>query len=136
VTGRNYARGDEYPNEGFLQAAIETYFKGYERIAGGDADLACRDCETGEVWIVEVKGLTSAVGLDFRTGLGQLLQRMNDAEAHYAMAVPNLRSFISQCRRVPEWVRRALRMHWLVVDRDGAVTVYSPDAPIDSPGSQ
>ncbi len=134
MTRRAYARGVEFPNEGFVQAAVEEHFRarGCEFLPSGDADLACRDPSTRVIWIVEAKGLTSAVGLDFRTGLGQLIQRMSEPGRRYAVAVPNLPSFITQCRQVPDWVRVALGIHWLIVHSDQSVREYGPDESLPS----
>jgi hypothetical protein len=117
---RRYPRGPEYPNEGFIQVAIETHFQGagfeVQKKKGvqkenGDPDLICRDSRSAQRWVIEAKGETKNIGLDFRTGLGQLMQRMDDESAHYALAVPNLPSFVTQCRFVPQRVRRAMRLH-------------------------
>src|SRR5436309_15921785 len=67
-----YQLGDEFPREGFVQAALEQHFAACERVEAGWADLACVD-ENGVRWVIEAKGETSDTGLDFRTGLGQLL---------------------------------------------------------------
>jgi hypothetical protein len=73
----------EFPNEGFVQRAIETFFEGqgYCRKVAKDTDLVCE--RAGERWAIEAKGVTASVGLDFRTGLGQLVQRMDDAGTKY-----------------------------------------------------
>jgi hypothetical protein len=137
MTPRAYARGVEFPHEGFVQGVLEAHFSacGYDPLPSGDADFACIHPTTGECWVIEAKGLTSAVGLDFRTGLGQLLQRMTSPGKQYAVAVPDLPSFISQCRQVPDWVRVALGLHWLVIASDRTVKVYKPDEPVGQPAS-
>lgn len=86
-----FPRGNEFPNEGFVQQAIETYFTslGYELLEEGFIDLACRHPETGHRWIVEAKGHSSSVGVDFNTCLGQILKRMGDEEsAAFGVAMP------------------------------------------------
>jgi len=135
MTRRAYKRGVEFPHEGFVQAAIEAHFStcGYATLPSGDPDLACTHPETGVSWVIEAKGLTSDVGLDFRTGLGQIIQRMTVPGNRYAVAIPDLHSFVSQCRKVPDWVRAALGLHWLVVASDGTVREYQPDEPLPSP---
>ena len=91
-----YPRGDKFPNEGFVQRAIEAYFTnlGFELERSGYSDLVCKREDTGECWVVEAKGLTTEVGLDFRTGLGQLIQRMTDDHCNYGLAVPQIDEFI------------------------------------------
>ncbi|MCI0575046.1 MAG: hypothetical protein L0331_02425, partial [Chloroflexi bacterium] len=69
----NYSRGSEFPHEEFVQRAIESYFSAlcFKEEVGGHADLVCANSETGERWLVEAKGLTTQVGLDFRTILSR-----------------------------------------------------------------
>lgn len=124
-----YLRGGDFPHEGFVQRAIEGYFSGlcFKAETGGHADLVCAHSETGERWLVEAKGLTKAVGLDFRTGLGQLVQRMADESCNYAVAVPDIPQFVKQCRAVSTGVRRKLRIHWLLVGPDGSVRRVDPE---------
>ena len=73
------------------------------------------------------EGVTSAVGLDFRTGLGQLLQGMTDDSVKYAVAVPGVEKFIKQCSRVSPWVRQTLGLYWLFVNSAGQVKVVGPE---------
>jgi len=81
---------------------------------------------TERPWQIEAKGTTSQVGLDFRTGLGQLLQRM-DGSARYGLAVPDTLAFRRQCRAVSSWARQAIGLHWLLVDAAGSVRLITPD---------
>lgn len=119
----------EFPREAFVQQAIAAHFTalGFQTETGGYSDLVCHSVERGERWVIEAKGQTGAVGLDFRTGLGQVLQAMGDPSYLYGVAVPNTPQFIAQCRKVSEWVRSALRLHWLLVESDGSVTVIKPE---------
>jgi hypothetical protein len=80
----------------------------------------------GQRWIIEAKGETTQVGLDFRTGLGQLLQNMGDERTRYGLAIPDTPRFAAQTARVSTWSRRALRLHWLVVSANGAVRIDGP----------
>jgi hypothetical protein len=120
-----YQLGDEFPREGFVQAAIEQHFGACERVEAGWADLACVD-ENGLRWVIEAKGETSDTGLDFRTGLGQLLQGMQGPEARYALAMPDTLKFARQRERVSGRVRTALGLNWILVDEHGAVTIVAP----------
>jgi hypothetical protein len=126
---RRYHKTNEFPNEAFVQQANEVYFteQGFQIEHGGYSDLVCRDVKRGQKWIIEVKGQTSAVRLDFRTGLGQLLQDMQDPKALYDLAVPNIPAFVEQCRRVSDWVRQTLYLHWLLIESDGEVTMIPAD---------
>jgi hypothetical protein len=127
-----FRRGTSFPNEGFVQAAIERHFadQGFSRLHEGNADLVCRHPTSGEEWLVEAKGETTSVGLDFRTGLGQLLQQMGAATRRYAVAVPETSEFIRQCRQVPNRVRVVLQIHWLIIDAGGSVRIVSPGEPL------
>jgi hypothetical protein len=128
VTGVRFRLNTEFPTEGFVQGCVERYFAehGYECIGLGTADYAGVHPTSGERWIVEAKGETAAVGLDFRTALGQLLQTMDEASARYGVAVPLTPKFLRQLRRVPDRVRTALHLHWLIVDETGGVTMIAP----------
>lgn len=128
VKTKTYRLGTEFPYEGFVQTAIEAHFvqRGFTLETNTHADLLCAHSETGERWLIEAKGVTSAIGLDFRIGLGQLVQRMTDAPAKYGIAVPDVERFLNQCRLVGTWVRERLGLHWLVVSQDGSVRTVSP----------
>lgn len=118
-----FKRGTEWPNEGFVQSAIEAFFRagGFEVGEHRTIDLVCSHPVSGVKWRVEAKGLTSAVGLDFRTGLGQLIQGMEEPGVEYALAVPDIPQFRKQVRAVPTRVVEALKIHWLFVQPDGSV---------------
>ena len=118
-----FKRGIEWPNEGFIQGAIEEYFLagGFEIEKHRTIDLVCVHPTTGVKWRVEAKGLTTAVGLDFRTGLGQLLQGMKVQGIHYGLAVPDIPQFRRQVLEVPPWVVDALGINWLFVQQDRTV---------------
>lgn len=122
--------GYEFPNEGFVQCAIETFFtsNGYRLLDEGYTDLACAHSETGERWLVEAKGKSMAIGTDFNSGLGQLLKRMRDEEsAHFGLAMPDIPAYRRQVDQVSARVRRALELHWLFVAEDGAVQIIKPE---------
>jgi hypothetical protein len=129
TNSRRFHKANEFPNEAFVQQAIEAYFteQGFQLENEGYSDLVCRDVKRGQKWIIEAKGQTSAIGLDFRTGLGQLLQAMQDSAALYGLAMPNTPAFVEQCRKVSDWVRLSLRLHWLLIGPDRAVRVIPPD---------
>lgn len=124
-----YKRGFDFPNEGFVQRAIEEYFykMGYMQINERYSDFVCINPNNNEKWVVEAKGETKAIGLDFRTCLGQLIQRIDSRNTRYAIALPNIISYINQCKAVKQWVRKELQIYWLFVDEDGKVKVLSPE---------
>lgn len=128
-----YQRGFDFPHEGFVQTEITDYFRdrGYTILEEGFTDLVCV-CETRKCkWIIEAKGVTASTGLDFRTGLGQLIQGMEEEGVNYAIAVPEVEQFLKQCSRVTAWVRRALNLHFLLIDEHGRVRIVYPHDDLD-----
>lgn len=120
--------GDQFPREAFVQKNIERHFSelGFTSFHYSFTDLACQNHETGETWIIEAKGETSATGLDFRTGLGQLLQSMQDKSFRYGIAVPKTEKFKNQVARLSDWVRYNLCLHIIYVDENGTVEILDP----------
>lgn len=123
-----FKRGTEFPNEGFVHAAIQAHFRraGYDQVAGGNVDFSFVRESDGTSWLIEAKGETAARGTDFQTGLGQLLQRMKEPSTTYALALPNTPEFVTLCSSVSLWVRARLGIHWLWVAENGAVVVVAP----------
>lgn len=128
-----FKRGLDYPNEGFIQNKIEEYFTqlGYEPIEVDYSDYVCIHPSSNAKWVIEAKGKTSAIGLDFRTCLGQVVQRMDLQTTNYAVAIPDLESYIKQCNLIKPWVRKVLNLYWIIVDADGNVKVISPEEEIE-----
>jgi hypothetical protein len=124
-----FKRKHEFPNESFIQEKIEEYFlsRNFELLDPGYADLKCLDKNSQNIWVVEAKGKTAQMGLDFRTCLGQLLQRMEDPDWVYAIAIPDLPQYRKQCQQVPGWVRRLIKLNWIFVTEDGSVSVFSSE---------
>ncbi|MGE5631954.1 MAG: hypothetical protein ACM3TR_12775 [Caulobacteraceae bacterium] len=124
----NYKRGLGYPNEGFIQQAIEAYFlkQGYIPLPEKYTDFVCIHPETSQKWAIEAKGETKAIGLDFRTCLGQLLQRMSTKDVCYGIAMPDTPAYRQQTSQVQPWIREALNLYWLYVSEDGSVVVVGP----------
>lgn len=121
-----YHLGSDFPSEGFVQAAIEARFATCRREAVPHVDFVGIDPSNGERWWIEAKGETSDTGLDFRTGLGQLLCGMAREGTRYAIAIPDTPKFAALRDRVAPWVRVNLGLHWLLVDSAGAVTIDTP----------
>ncbi|NLX83217.1 MAG: hypothetical protein GXZ04_05310 [Clostridiales bacterium] len=124
-----YHLGFNFPYEGFVQTRLEQYFtsEGYTLISGSHADLVCEHAQTKDRWVIEAKGKTTSIGLDFRTGLGQLLQRMDQEEVNYAVAVPDISAFVKQVNQLPPWVRKALNLHIIYVNEEGNIKIIPPD---------
>ncbi|HET6738047.1 MAG TPA: hypothetical protein VFH76_03910 [Kribbella sp.] len=68
----------------------------------------------------EVKGRTSSPGLDVDTMFGQLLRRMTDPTARYAVVVPEGRA-LTAVLRVPAPVLERLGINVYAVTDDGSV---------------
>jgi hypothetical protein len=114
-----------------VQTTIESYFlerRKFEREPHRDVDLICVDPNTGERWHIEAKGISTACGLDFKTNLGQLLQRMDSPSTRYAMAVPDIKAYREQIAKVSQRVVDRLGIYWLVVGEDGSVKIVNPNA--------
>jgi hypothetical protein len=128
TANRRYKRGDTFPHEGFVQDAIERHFHnaGYLLDTSTHVDLLCTHPVSAEAWHIEAKGRTSAIGLDFRTCLGQLLQRMSQQHVRHGIALPELPQYRAQVAQVSTWVTERLGLHWLFVAEDGTVSVVYP----------
>ena len=125
----SFPRGNDFPNEGFVQKAIEAYFteQGFTLLDEGYTDLACVRPQTGERWVVEAKGHSKALNVDFNTCLGQLLKRMHDDESgRFGLALPDIPQYHRQIGLISRRVRHALNLHWILVAEDGRVVLYAP----------
>ncbi|MDP2575361.1 hypothetical protein Q8W40_24410 [Vibrio penaeicida] len=129
MTKKGYKREHIFPNESYVQEAIDRYFltAGYEIIDDKYTDLVCKHPSTKETWYIEAKGLTSQVGLDFRTCIGQVVQRMKVQGANYAIAVPDIQKFRDQLLIVAPHVREILNLYWVLVDENQSVVIVSPE---------
>ncbi len=108
--------------------------RGFKLLEEGYTDLACIHPETGERWVIEAKGHSTGVGLDFNTCLGPLLKRMHDQEsAKFGLAILAIDQYRKQISGIGSRVRRALHLHWILVAEDGVVSIISPEEPLASP---
>jgi hypothetical protein len=57
TNSRRFHKANEFPNEAFVQQAIEAYFteQGFQIENEGYSDLVCRDVKRGQKWIIEAK---------------------------------------------------------------------------------
>ena len=82
-----------------------------------------------ERWIVEAKGEVASdqqQGSYFLGAIGQLVQRMDDPSARYALALPDNRRFRGLVSRLPRLARQRLALTVLFVDASGTVTEDRP----------
>lgn len=76
-------------------------------------------------WVIEVKGWEyseDTVTNSFVSVLGKILQRMDDPQAKYSIALPDLYQFRKLWRRLPEFVKSRTGLTVLFVDLEGAVS--------------
>lgn len=102
-------RDECFPNETFVQKALEAHFqsRGFVAVSKGYTDLVVDHPESGERWVIEAKGETEAVGLDFRTGLGQLVQGMDEVGLYTDLQFPILLRFGYKWTRHPSGSARS-----------------------------
>ncbi len=77
-----------------------------------------------ETWIIEAKGCGSLQPMRvnyFISTLGELLQRMDAAEAGYSIALPNMQQFRGLWSRLPELACRRTGITALFVSADGQI---------------
>jgi len=104
---------DRFEAQGFTVAVA------WGRIRGIDIEARRGD----ERWAIEAKGEapTDQMGGNyFLNALGELLQRMSDERAHYAIALPENRRNLGLVERFPDLARRRLGLTVFFVRRDGA----------------
>lgn len=90
------------------------------RERGIDIDASRED----ERWIIEVKGIGSrqAMRVNYFIGmLGETLQRMDDPDAMYSIAMPDVPQFRGLWNRLPELAKRQTTVTALFVTADGAI---------------
>lgn len=70
--------------------------------------------------IAEAKGRTADAGLDMNTAYGQLLNRMTEPDARYAVVAPE--TSLKAALRVPQRVRDLLSIDLYIVAASGGVS--------------
>lgn len=124
---KGYKLPHVFPNESFIREQLEKYFiqLEYSIVPEKPIDLKCVHQSTNETWIIEVKGKTAQIGLDFKTCLGQLLMRMNNPEYKYAIAIPDIIDYHQQMNKIPALVLQRLNLHIFIISQDGNVKLVS-----------
>ena len=80
----------------------------------------------GERWVIEAKGSGSRQPMRvnyFLSMLGELLQRMNDPNARYSIALPDLPQYVALWSRLPALAKERGRISALFVSQDGSVSL-------------
>jgi hypothetical protein len=127
-----YQRGVLFPNEGFVQARIEEYFSslGFIGEARDSADYAGRHPKSGECWVVEAKGVSKNVRVDFCTALGQIIQHWSGVSIRYGLAFPFTAHYLGQCGKLSSSLRSHLNLYLLLVNEEGRIEVIGPSDPV------
>lgn len=97
------------------------------RERGIDIDARHRD---GRRWVIEAKGAVASdqqQGNYFLGAIGELLQRMADPNATYALALPNNRRYRGLVRRLPALARQRIGLVVLWVDKEPGRTRVTAD---------
>ncbi|TYK45173.1 hypothetical protein [Actinomadura decatromicini] len=107
-------------------AAFCNYLKGH----GWDLAEDSGDCDivaarSGQALYVEVKGDAGDFGTDLDIAYGQILRRMTDLSACFAVVVPT--KGVTAALRVPAAVRERLNIHVYEVSDAGTVRCVGPD---------
>lgn len=93
--------------------------------------MVCVNPDNGETWIIEAKGKTAQIGLDFRTCLGQLILAMDNESVKYGIAVPVIPQYQDQLNKINKHVRKALNLHWILVEENGDIRIITPESVIE-----
>lgn len=76
-------------------------------------------------WVIEVKGEGSLSAMRvnyFLSALGELLQRMDDPNAQYSIAFPDLQQFHNLWTRFPDLAKSRTGISVLFIDENGQIT--------------
>ena len=75
-------------------------------------------------WIIEAKGCGSLSPMRvnyFISGLGELLQHMDDYDAKYSLAVPDIEQFKKLWEKLPDLAKERIKISCLFVDTNGNI---------------
>ncbi len=83
---------------------------------------------SGKTWIIEVKGLGSRPPMQnnfFVSVLGELLQRMDDPDAKYSIALPDVPKYRRLWNELPQVAKSRLRISVMYVDANAQIVEVS-----------
>jgi len=78
-------------------------------------------------WIIEAKGCGSRSAMRvnyFISALGELLQRMNDDNAIYSIALPNMKQYKKLWDKLPDLAKQKNKISCLFVNKNGQIQEY------------
>jgi len=108
-----------------LKAHLESEGWTIASLAFGKVHGADVDAERGdERWLIEVKGMGSRQPMNvnyFLSILGEILQRMDDPNARYSIALPDVPQFRNLWNRLPALGKTRTGITALLIDGDGNV---------------
>lgn len=99
---------------------IEHESKGHEH--GVDLKATKED----NVWYIEVKGCGSSNAMRnnyFLSVLGEILQRMEDPNAHYSIALPDMDQFRNLWEKLPQEAKQRTKISVLFVKEDKTISL-------------
>ena len=79
----------------------------------------------GERWIIEVKGPGSRQPMRvnyFISILGETLQRMNDSNARYSIALPDIQQYRRLWNKFPQLAKERTTIDLILVDENGNIS--------------
>lgn len=124
-----YHNPEIFPFEAFVQSKVEQYFQneGFTILNNIPyLDLHVKSKSNNEEWKIECKGETSSINVDFNTGLGQIMKRMNDEKSKYALAIPDIPSFRKQVSQISNQLRKQINLYWIWVNETGEINIETP----------
>jgi len=77
--------------------------------------------------MIQVKGKTKAIGVDFNTCLGQIIKNMTNPDHKHAIAFPDINEYWEQVRKIPFWVRKKLNLYVIFVNEFEDVRLIHPN---------
>lgn len=80
----------------------------------------------GERWLIEVKGPGSRpeMRVNYFIGiLGETLQRMDDPDAHYSIAFPDMQAFRNLWKKLPPLAKQRTGIDLILVDETGGLKI-------------
>ena len=111
-----------------LQAWLEASGWKASIIWGRGRGIDVEATKNGKRWIIEAKGCGSLNAMRvnyFLSILGELLQRMNDPNAQYSIALPDMKQFRGLWQRLPDLAKSRTRISALFVGTSGRVEEVS-----------
>jgi len=114
-----------------LQAWLESSGWRVSVVWGRDAGIDLDAKRNGQRWIIEAKGCGSLNPMRvnyFLSILGELLQRMDDPNARYSIALPEMRQYRRLWQRLPQLAKSRTTISALFIDPSGRVDEVSANS--------